>query len=577
MYFYVSNNTPPMKNLARILSGQSRISGLRPVPLFLSLAAMLYSCGPNPENDYRQAAAHIGSDNMASYIEVLASDGFMGRKPFTRGEELTIQYLKETFMELGLEPGWHGSYFQEVPLMEVSVSPDPLMRFVMPGGTVNLEYLSDYVGFSPRVEERSVVEDAPLVFAGYGIVAPEYGWNDYEGLDVSDKIAVVLVNDPGFATGDPALFNGQAMTYYGRWTYKYEEAARQGALGLLIVHDAPGAGYPWSVVTAGAQIPRMYLQDENGYADRARLEGWLTTGAATRLFEAAGLDFGALKEAAAGRDFRAVPMEARLQQFGMRKAFRYNMSHNVLGVWPGTDLAEEVVIYSAHWDHLGVGPPVDGDSIYNGAVDNGTSLAWMLEIARAFTKLENRPRRSVLFLAPTAEEQGLLGAFHYVADPAFPLEKTVANFNNDLMLPLGRMKDVMITGFGQSELDDLVYEAARLQDRYVVPDPNPQTGMYYRADHFPFARAGVPALFARGNTHHREYGEEWTARQEQLWLENNYHKPADRYEPESWNLEGVVEDARLAFYMGWKLAGSDRFPDWKEGSEFKGVRTPVRK
>jgi Zn-dependent M28 family amino/carboxypeptidase len=538
----------------------------------LLLLAVMTACAVTEDRDYKQAASHINAEKMAEYIEVMASDEFMGRMPFTRGEELTIQFLKEAYMELGLEPAWHGSYFQEVPLMQVAVRPDAQMLFATTAGPLALDYIRDFVSFSPRVEDVALVEDAGLVFAGYGIVAPEYGWNDYEGLDVSDKIVVVIVNDPGFATGDPDLFNGNAMTYYGRWTYKFEEAARQGALGLIIVHDTPGAGYPWSVVTNGAQIPKMYLEDENGYAGHARIEGWITTEAAIGLFGSAGLDFLQLKESAAQRDFQSIHLPVRLQNFKMQKTFHYNVSFNVLGLLPGTDLADEVIIYSSHWDHLGIGPPLNGDSIYNGAVDNGTTTAWMLEIARAFTKLEQRPRRSILFFSPTAEEQGLLGAHYYAANPAFPLHKTVANLNNDLMLPLGRMKDVMITGYGQSELDDLVYEAAALQDRYVVPDPNPQTGMYYRADHFAFAKVGVPALFARGNTHHREHGLEWTAEQERLWLENNYHKPTDRYEPEWWDLEGIVEDARLAFYIGWKLAGSDRFPQWKEGSEFKAIR-----
>ena len=539
---------------------------------WLIFLAALVGCVATTNRDFHKAASEIQADNMAEYIKVLASDDFMGRMPFTQGEELTIEYLKGTFVKLGLEPAWHGSYFQEVPLMSVEVKPDMHSRYATPSGIIHLDYVRDFVCFSPRVEDVSVIEDAQLVFAGYGIVAPEYGWNDYQGLDVSDKVVVVIVNDPGFATGDADLFKGNAMTYYGRWTYKYEEAARQGALGILIVHDTPGAGYPWSVVTNGAQIPKMYLQDEQGYADRSKIEGWLTTEAAIRLFGSARLDFMELKQQASQRGFRPMHLDIRLQGFSMHKSFRYNVSHNVLGLFPGTDLADEVIVYSAHWDHLGIGPTLNGDSIYNGAVDNGTSLAWMLEIARAFSSLEQRPRRSVLFMAPTAEEQGLLGAHYYVKNPAFPLHKTVANLNNDLMLPLGRMKDVMITGYGQSELDDLVYEAASMQDRYVVPDPNPQTGMYYRADHFPFAKAGVPALFARGNTHHRKHGADWTAEQERLWLENNYHKPTDRFEPDTWDLEGIVEDARLAFFIGWKLANSSRFPGWKEGSEFKAVR-----
>ena len=538
----------------------------------LLTALIMTSCSGHHEKDFLQAETYICPNNMAEYIEVLASNEFMGRAPFTKGETLSIAYLEKQFRALGLEPGWHDSYLQEVPMMEVVVKPDEQMRIETQSGLIQLEYIKDYVAFSPRVSPETHISEAALIFAGYGIVAPEYGWDDYQGIDVKDKIVVVLVNDPGFATGNDNLFNGNAMTYYGRWPYKYEEAARQGAKGLMIIHDSPGAGYPWSVVTNGARIPKLYLEDETGYAERSGIEGWFTTEAATKIFAHAGLDFQSQRNKAAEPDFQPVLLSARLKDFSMKKSFRYNTSQNVLGLLPGTDLAKEVIIYSAHWDHLGIGPALNGDSIYNGAVDNGTSLAWMLEIARAFTRLENRPRRSVLFIAPTAEEQGLLGAFHYVQNPAFALHKTVANINNDLMLPLGPMKDVMITGYGQSELDDLVKEAALRQDRYVVPDPTPQTGMFYRADHFAFAKAGVPALFARGNTHHREHGIEWTAQKEKEWLENYYHKPTDKYDPETWNLEGVAEDARLAFYIGWKLANSNHFPNWKEGSEFKAIR-----
>lgn len=528
-------------------------------------------CGLAAKKDFLQAEAVINGEAMVEYVKVLASDEFMGRAPFTEGEELTINYLQQQFIGLGLEPAFNGSFFQEVPLMEVQVKPTETLKLSIEEGELALNYLSEFVAFSRKVQPVTLIEDAPVVFAGYGIVAPEYGWNDYEGLDVRGKVVVVLVNDPGLATGNPNLFTGNAMTYYGRWTYKYEEAARQGATGLLIVHNTRGAGYPWSVVVNGAVSPNLYLQDENGYAEFADVEGWLTTEAAEKLFSFAGFNFPELASQAAEPGFKAIDLNTRLS-FTMESTFTYDVSRNVAGVMPGTDLADEVIIFSAHWDHFGIGPVINGDSIYRGAVDNGTSIAWMLEIAKAFGQLENRPRRSLMFLAPTAEEQGLLGALWYAKHPAFPLEKTVANFNNDLMLPLGRMRDVMITGFGQSTLDDLVEEAAQRQDRYVVADPTPESGMYYRADHFAFARAGVPALFARGNVDHREHGQEWMAQKEKDWLANNYHKPTDKYEAETWIMDGIVEDAQLAFYMSWKLANSNDWPQWKEGSEFKAIR-----
>jgi Zn-dependent M28 family amino/carboxypeptidase len=460
-------------------------------------------------------------------------------------------------------------------LMEVTNTPSRLLTIETSGKTLSFENPNDFVMFSRKVQPEIVIEKAEMIFAGYGIVAPEYGWNDYEDLDVKDKIVVVLVNDPGLATLNPQLFNGQAMTYYGRWTYKYEEAARQGALGILIVHDTHGAGYPWSVVVNGASIPKLHLQSPDGYADRCELEGWITTDAAKELFDASGHDFADAKQKAMEMNFVPFSLNAKASA-SMVNSFNYGVSHNVMGYIPGTDLAHEVIIFSAHWDHLGIGPVINGDSIYRGAVDNGTSLAWMMEIARAFQSLKQRPRRSILFFAPTAEEQGLLGALHYVNDPSFPLANTVANINNDLMLPLGRMKDVMITGFGQSELDDWVAEAALRQDRYVMADPNPETGMYYRADHFAFAQAGVPALFARGNNHHREMGKEWTSAKEKDWLANNYHKPTDKYDSETWNLDGIAEDAKLMFYVAWKLAQTDEFPKWKEGSEFREIRLKLR-
>lgn len=522
--------------------------------------------------DFQQAEKNISSEPMARYIQILASDSFMGRKPLTEGEKLTIEYLKAVFGdELGLQPAWHGSYLQEVPLMEVEIKPSALLKIKTPQQTLHFSNPQDFVMFSRKVQAQTLIEEAELVFAGYGIVAPEYHWNDYENLDVEGKIVVVLVNDPGLATQNPQLFQGNAMTYYGRWTYKYEEAARQGALGCLIVHDTHGAGYPWSVVVNGASIPKLYLQSDDGYANRCALEGWITTDAALSLFQNLGRDFEKEKHKAQESIFKAYSLNAQATTH-MESYFQYGVSHNVMGLLPGTDLADEVIIFSAHWDHLGIGPVINGDSIYRGAVDNGTSIAWMLEIAKAFRALKTPPRRSILFLAPTAEEQGLLGAFHYVNNPVFPLKNTVANFNNDLMLPLGRMKDVMITGYGQSDLDDWVQEAARRQDRYVLPDPNPETGMYYRADHFAFAQAGVPALFARGNNHQRAKGLEWTAQKEKEWLANNYHKPADTYDALTWDLEGIVEDARLAFYIAWKLANSDQFPQWKTGSEFKEIR-----
>ena len=523
------------------------------------------------EKDFRNAEKAVSVAEMGKHISVLASDEFQGRKPFTEGETKTIQYLKDVFISLGLEPAYESSYFQPVPMVEVDIKPSDSLRVSAIRGARNLELNNDFVVFSRRLTDRIEIDFSEVIFCGYGITAPEYQWDDFRNTDVRGKTIIVLVNDPGLATMDKGLFKGNEMTYYGRWTYKYEEAARRGARAVFIVHNDLGAGYPWSVVVSGASFPKLYLQDESNYLDRCMAEGWLTREAAVSLFELAGFRFDELEKQASQPGFKSVALNANFA-FSMDISTRENLSFNVMGLIRGSNYPDEAVIYSAHWDHFGIGPVINGDSIYNGAVDNGTSIAWMIEIARAFKNLKKAPQRSVLFLAPTAEEQGLVGADYYIESPVFELSKTVANINNDLMLPLGRMKDLMITGFGQSELDDYAKEAAAYQGRYVVPDPNPESGMFYRADHFSFAKAGIPALFARGNTHHAEMGKEWTAQKEQEWIRTKYHKPQDEYDPETWDLEGIADDARLAFRIGWRLANNRDFPSWKEGSEFRLVR-----
>ncbi len=537
--------------------------------LFGFILLFLFAC--SGETDFRRAEKAVNTVEMGKHIAMLASDGFQGRKPFSKGEELTIQYLKDVFVAIGLEPGNGDSYYQDVPLVEVEVKPSEYLRVSTLKGEKKLRLNEDFTVVSRRLTNRIEIEFSEVIFCGYGINAPDYRWNDFSDIDVRGKTIIVLVNDPGLVSNDPGLFKGREMTYYGRWTYKWEEAARQGAQAVFIVHNDSGAGYPWSVVVNGANTPKLYMQSENNYADRCMAEGWLTREAATEIFNHAGLSFTDMERIAAQPGFKPVKLNMNFA-LDMDILYRYDVSRNVLGMIEGYKYPDEAVIYSAHWDHFGIGPLIDGDSIYNGAVDNGTSIAWMIEIARAFKALKNPPQRSILFLAPTAEEQGLVGAEYYTRHPVFELSKTVANINNDLMLPLGKMKDLMITGYGQSELDEYAKEAADYQGRYVVPDPNPESGMFYRADHFSFAKAGVPALFARGNTHHAEKGREWTALQEQVWIRTRYHKPQDEYDPETWNLEGIADDARLAFRIGWKLSNNRDFPEWKEGSEFKSLR-----
>jgi len=532
---------------------------------FVGLTLSLFSC--QIQKPIEKAESVISEARMKEYVQVLASDEFQGRKPFSPGESKTIKYISEVYSDLGLKTD--NNYLQEVPLVEVTVGVDTPMQFETKGKEQSIRYKDDFVVFSRRLKDQIEVKDSEIVFAGYGIVAPEYGWNDYENLDVKGKTVLVLVNDPGLDSGNDELFKGNEMTYYGRWSYKFEEAARQGAAALLIIHDNKGAGYPWSVVLNSALVPKLYQQSENAYQDRAAIEGWLTHEVASKLFAENQLNLDEAILNAKKKGFHGFALDTKMS-ITIRNSFREDVTHNVIGIIKGSDLSDECIVYSAHWDHLGIGRKMNGDSIYNGAVDNGTSLAWMFEIAKAFKAMPT-PRRSVVFLAPSAEESGLNGSAYYVNHPLFPLHKTVANINNDLMLPYGRMKDLMVTGYGQSELDDYAEEAAKQQGRYILPDPNPHTGMYYRADHFSFAKAGVPALFARVNNDHVEKGKVFMSEKEKDWLANNYHKPFDEYQ-DWWDLSGVAEDAKLMFRIGWKLANEDSFPQWKDGSEFKAIR-----
>ncbi|MGI4763008.1 MAG: M28 family metallopeptidase, partial [Janthinobacterium lividum] len=459
----------------------------------------------------------ITAADISGYLQAVSSDEMLGRKPFTAGEERINDYLAAQFKNLGLQPASpNGSYFQPVPMVEIAVAPAPTMQIAGKGQKLSLNYKTDYVVFSQREQPTVAVQNSPLVFAGYGVVAPEYGWDDYAGLDVKGKTVVVLVNDPGNAGQDTTLFKGRAMTYYGRWTYKYEEAARHGAAGLLIVHDTQPAAYPWSVVLSGALGPKLRPQIADHGASKCALEGWLTLDAAKRLFTAAGQNYDALYAAANQRGFRPRPLGLTLST-SLKQKLRSQTSKNVLAVLPGTTNADEYVIYSAHWDHFGVGKVIAGDSIYNGAVDDGTGLAALLSIAKAFKNTPEKPARSIVFLAVTGEEQGLLGSNYYAQHPAFPLAKTVADLNMDMLWPYGRMKDLTVIGYGQSELEDYARAAAKEQDRYLLPDQTPETGMFYRSDHFSFAHVGVPSLYASGGFESRSQGKAYIAEKRQAY------------------------------------------------------------
>ena len=517
-----------------------------------------------------EAMQGIDDGGLREHVAILASDEFEGRAPVSRGEALTIAYVAEAFDGAGLEPGNDGAWLQEVPL--VAITAEPGMRLAITGDDreTTLGYGTDMMVWTKQVIDRSSLRDSELVFVGYGIVAPEYDHDDYAGLDVTGKTVVMLVNDPGYATGDPAHFNGRAMTYYGRWTYKFEEAGRQGAAGALIIHETEAAGYPWEVVASSWSGPQFTLVTEDANLSRPAVEGWLTHDAAAALFERAGLDLAAQRTAASREDFRAVSpgLTANLE---IRNTIERSTSHNVVGRLEGSERPDEAVVYMAHWDHLGKDETLEGDRIYNGALDNATGVAGLIEIAAAFGALERPPARTILFLALTAEEQGLLGSDHYGERPAHPLKGTVAAINMDGLNTAGPMNDITVIGLGNSELVDYLEMAVAAQGRVMRPDPEPEKGFFYRSDHFSFAKRGVPALYTDAGIDHAEHGEAYGRRMRDEYTAQRYHKPEDEYDP-SWDLDGAVDDLRLLFEVGYRLAQGAEWPNWREGNEFRAAR-----
>ncbi len=532
---------------------------------------ILFSCKPdgfNP-NDGLDAFTVEG---LEKHLKTLASDEFMGRLPFSEGERKTLAYLESQFRNIGLEPGNGSSFLQEVPMVEITAAPAPTMSVQSSKGNFTLEGHKDYVIWTERTDEQIELDNEDLVFAGYGIVAPEYSWDDFAGADVKDKVIVVLVNDPGFGSDNPSLFKGNTMTYYGRWTYKFEEAARQGAKGVLIIHDDVPAGYGFWVVQNNWKAPRLYLDERGKNIYHCATIGWVTQSAAKKLFEAAGMDWAENINAARKPGFTAKPMNLKISTSLSVKA-RYDKSYNVIGKITGTRQPDEYIIYSSHWDHLGIGKPdAEGDSIYNGALDNASGTAGLLELAKAFKSMKAKPYRTIVFLAVTAEEQGLWGSEYYAQNPVYPKEKTVANINMDGLNPYGKMKDIVVVGMGQSELEDYLKAEAEAVGRYLSPEPNPVAGYYFRSDHFCFAKVGIPALYTNTGIDHVEKGKEYGQQLQEEYVAKYYHKPSDEYDPSRWNLEGAVDDLKLLFNTGKRLAFENTWPQWKEGSEFKAVR-----
>ena len=544
---------------------------LQLLSLSLFSSAVLIGCSPQ-SNEVAEAVSQTAEIEaiLHEHIAVLASDEFEGRAPATPGEEKTINYLKSEFEALGIGPGNGDSYFQSVSVTEITTASDAVLTFSGSSYDAELEYATEMmVGSQQQIPTTSIV-DSELVFVGYGVVAPERNWNDYAGIDVAGKTVVILVNDPGYATQDPDVFNGNTMTYYGRWTYKYEEAARQGAAGALIVHETGPAGYGWEVVSGSWSGPQIGLQADNLNSDKNDIEGWLTLDSAEALFAGAGLDYQELKAAAAQPGFNAVPLGDVTASVAIQNSVRTSLSQNVIAMIPGTQRPRETIIYTAHWDHLGVNAELPGDNIYNGAADNATGTAALLAMAKMHADAGPAPR-SVVFLAVTAEESGLLGSRWYAEHPVFPLATTVANINIDVLNTYGPMHDIVVVGNGSSELEAYLEEAATAQGRHLVEEPNPERGYYYRSDHFNFAKAGVPALYAESGKDSVEFGKEWGAEQAQDYKENRYHAPSDEYNP-NWNLEGAAQDILLYFDVASKLSRESSFPNWLEGNEFKGIR-----
>jgi Zn-dependent M28 family amino/carboxypeptidase len=521
----------------------------------------------------------ISKDRLLDIIKVLSSDEFEGRAPASRGEERTLAYLEEEFKKLGLGPGNpDGTFVQKVPMLGVTADPSMRLVFSSAGGGERMEltFSRDFMAWTKRdLPEVSI--DAPMVFVGYGIVAPEYQWDDYKGVDVAGKILVMLINDPPVPDGktpavlDENVFKGKAMTYYGRWTYKYEIAAEKKAAGCIIIHETGPAGYPWEVVGNNTGERFDLVAPDKGMS-RAAVEGWITYEKAKSLFAMTGQDLDSLKRTALERGFRPVDL-GTTASLTIRNTIRRIESANFLAKLEGRDpkLRDEYVIYTAHWDHFGIGPEVDGDKTYNGAYDNATGVAGIMEIARAFTKVDPRPRRSILFLAVTAEEQGLLGARYYAENPLYPLARTAGVINLDAMNVWGRTRDLTLVGLGMSTMDDVAKAVAAEQGRVVNPDAEPEKGYYYRSDHFEFAKQGVPALNPKEGVDYIGKPAGWGLEMRRKYIAEDYHKPSDEIKPD-WDLSGMVEDAQLLFSVGYRVANAKTFPSWNPGAEFKEKR-----
>ena len=520
----------------------------------------------------------ITPDRLLAHIKMLSSDEFEGRAPSTKGEELTVKYLVDQFKSYGLKPGNpDGSWTQAVPLF--GIKSEPASHVSAAGRTIQLAPREDITAWTMRPVPEIKVDNSAVVFVGYGVVAPEYGWDDYKGVDVKGKTIVMLINDPAIPDPadpsklDPKMFKGRAMTYYGRWTYKYEIASQKGAAAAVIIHETGPAGYPYEVVKGSNSAENFDIQRPDRNASRVGVQAWVTYPVAEKIFSAAGLNLADLKKAAIRKDFHPVELKAKWS-FDVRTKVREVRSQNVVARLEGSDpkLKDQYVIYTAHWDHLGKDPTLKGDQIYNGARDNASGCAGLLELSRAFAKLTPAPKRSVLFLAVTAEEKGLIGSKYYAENPLYPLNKTLADFNMDSMNVWGKTRDMVIVGLGNSTLDDVAERAADAQGgRNLKPDPEPEKGHFYRSDHFEFAKQGVPALDVGPGTDFVGKPAGWGIKKGDEYTEKDYHKVSDEIKPD-WNLSGEAQDLQLLLDIGLRVANGPEYPQWKTGNEFKARR-----
>ena len=518
-----------------------------------------------------ELADGISGETLLSAIETLSSDAFEGRGPGSAGEEQTIAYLTDQFSALGAEPGNpDGRWVQDVPLVGITPIPGEGLTVSKDGESLTLEPGVDYVAATKHVVDAVEVRDAEFVFVGYGARAPEYEWDDFDSVDVAGKILLFLVNDPPLDD----IFGGPAMTYYGRWTYKHEVAAEMGAAGSFVIHETGPAGYPWEVVGSSPYSESFDLVAADDNLSRATLEGWVQRDTAERLFEMAGLDFEMAKAQAADRSFAPIPLGVTGSTRIENKLRRID-SQNFVAKIEGSEAPDELVLYVAHWDHLGRNPDLDGDQIFNGALDNASGTAGLIEIARAFTRAPALPRRSVLFLGVTAEEQGLLGSKHYGENPLYPAAQTVAAINMDGLNQWGRTRDLTIIGMGQSELDQIAAEVAGPLGRQLDPDPEPEKGFYYRSDHFSFAKVGIPAFYADGGVDYLDKPTGYGFEKREEYTANDYHAVSDEVKLD-WDLSGAAEDLTFFYRFGARLAAGDEWPAWSETSEFRAIREGLR-